>query len=468
MKKLLINKYCSLFLFFLLVGICSYSQIGPARKLLVSSNHRYFMNAKGEPFFWMGDTGWLLFAKLNREEAEKYLEDRRQKGFNVIQVMVLHSVAAVNAYGDSALINRNVASPLITNGNSFSSTKEYDFWDHVDYIVDLAARKGIYMAMVPVWGANIKSGLVSREQARTYAKWLAERYKNRWNIIWVNGGDIKPTDSIQTWKIIGSTLKVNDKNHLVTFHPFGRTTSSQWFHNENWLDFNMFQSGHRSYDLDTSRGEHNFGPDNYKFLHIDYNLKPVKPSLDGEPSYELIPHGLHDTTKPYWQAADVRRYAYWSVFAGAAGHTYGHNSVMQMHKPTDKGSAYGSKKYWYDAINDSGARQMKYLKNLMLSKPYFERVPDQFLIAGDPGTKYNYIAATRGKNYAFLYDYTGRPFSVNMGKINGKKVKASWYNPQDGLKRAIGEFTNSGIQQFDPPGEQKDGNDWVLILETAK
>lgn len=177
---------------------------------------------------------------------------------------------------------------------------------------------------------------------------------------------------------------------------------------------------------------------------------------------------MHDTTKPYWGAADVRRYAYWSVFAGGAGHTYGHNSVMQMHKPSDKGSAYGSKKYWYDALNDEGGREMHYLKDLMLSKPYFERVPDQRLIAGDVGEKYNYLAATRGKDYAFVYDYTGRPFSINMGKISGAKVKATWFNPKDGSKEPIGVFNNKGRQAFDPPGEEKEGNDRVLILEGVK
>jgi hypothetical protein len=382
----------------------------------------------------------------------------------VIQVMVLHTVAAANVYGDSALVNKNVAKPLTTAGKISSDATQYDYWDHVDYIVDLAAKKGLYMAMVPIWGTNVKNGWVSREEGETYAGWLANRYKNRWNIVWLNGGDIKGTDSMVTWNIMGSALRANDKNHLITFHPFGRTTSSQWFHKESWLDFNMFQSGHRSYDLDTSRNEHRFGPDNYKFLHIDYNLKPTKPSFDGEPSYELIPFGLHDTTKPYWQAHDVRRYAYWSVFAGGAGHTYGHNSVMQMHKPTDKGSAYGSKKYWNAALNDDGAKQMVYVKKLMLSKPYFERVPDQSLVA-DQGEKYNYLAATRGKDYAFIYDYTGRPFSVSMGKIAGSKVKATWYSPRDGSKTSIGSFTNKGVQQFDPPGEESEGNDWVLILE---
>jgi hypothetical protein len=435
-------------------------------QLKISSNHRFFTNEKGQPFFWLGDTGWLLFSKLTREEAEQYLEDRKEKGFDVIQVMVLHTVAAVNVYGDSALVNKNVAHPLVTPGNNFADKSEYDYWDHVDFIVDLAAKKGLYIAMVPIWGTNVKAGWVTKEDAKSYAKWLANRYKNKWNIIWLNGGDIRGTDSLPTWKIVGSTLKKEDPNHLVSFHPFGRTSSSEYFPDESWLDFNMFQSGHRSYDLDTSKSEHRFGPDNYKFLRIDYQLHPTRPSLDGEPSYELIPHGLHDTTKPYWQADDVRRYAYWSVFAGAAGHTYGHNSVMQFYKPTDKGGAYGPKKFWFDALNDSGAQQMNYLKKLILSKPYFERVPDQSLIAGEQGAKYNYLAATRGNDYAFIYDYTGRKFKVNMGKIKGEKVKASWYNPRDGNTESIGEFANKGVQEFDPPRDEKEGNDWVLILES--
>ena len=452
--------------FILMMTLCvsnSYSQV---KRLSVSDNKRFFQDENGAPFFWLGDTGWLLFAKLTREEAAQYLEDRRQKGFNIIQVMVLHSLSATNVYGDSALWNKNVATPDTTPGNAFSNSIEYDFWDHVDYIIDLAGQKGLYMALVPVWGSNIKSGGVSRSQAATYASWLAGRYKNRWNIVWLNGGDVRGSDSTATWKMIGSTIDVTDPVHLITFHPFGRTTSSEWFHNEDWLDFNMFQSGHRSYDLDTSKSEHRFGPDNYRFLHIDYNNKPVKPTLDGEPSYEQIPYGLHDTTRPYWNANDVRRYGYWSVFAGAAGHTYGHNSVMQMHKPTDKGSAYGAKRYWYDALNDSGATQMIHLKNLMLSKPYFERVPDQSLINGKQGERYNYVAATRGKHYAFIYTYTGKDFKVNMGKISGQKIKATWYSPSDGSKQLIGSFTNKGVISFNPPGNESEGNDWVLILES--
>jgi len=436
--------------------------------LKVSDNKRFITDDKGKPVFWLGDTGWLLFVKTNREEAEKYLEDRRQKGFNVIQVMVVHNVkAAVNIYGDSALVNHDLSQPKTTEGNTYGIAGQYDFWDHADYIIDLAAKKGLYMALVPVWGTNVKGGSVSRKQAATFAKFLADRYKSRKNIIWMNGGDVKGSDSIETWKLIGNTLRANDPGHLITFHPFGRHTSSLWFHNEPWLDFNMFQSGHRSYSQDTAKDELHFAVDNWKFVRFDYAKVPAKPTLDGEPSYEKIPYGLHDTLQPYWNDNDVRRYAYWSVFAGAFGFTYGHNSVMQFYKPTDKGSAYGAKNYWFEAINDPGARQMIYLKNLILSKPYLERVADQTLIS-DQGIRYNYQAATRGSDYALIYTFNARKITVNMGKIAGKKVKASWYSPRDGSTTAIGEFKNAGVTQFDPPGEKVDGNDWVLILDKLK
>lgn len=433
-------------------------------KLKISDNGRFLQHEDGKPFFWLGDTGWLLFSKVNREEADKYLTDRATKGFNVIQVMVLHSLNVRNVYGDPALIGQNVANPLVTDGNAFEDTTQYDYWDNVDYVVDKAAEKGIYIAMVPVWGSNVKSGKVRKADAVKYASWLANRYKNRPNIIWLNGGDIMGSDSLDTWNAIGNTINEVDTNHIITFHPFGRKASSIWFHNENWLDFNMFQSGHRRYDQDDS--EWGFGQDNYKYVNNDYSKTPVKPTIDGEPSYEGIPQGLHDPNEPYWTADDIRRYAYWSVFAGGFGFTYGNNAVMQFYRPGDKNPSYGAKEYWTEAINDPGAGQMQYLKKLILSRPFLERVPDQSLISGENGLKYDFLIATRGTNYAYIYTYNGRNIPVQMEKISGKKVKAFWYDPRTGETRFIGKFANKGTHEFDPPGEAADGNDWVLIIDS--
>ena len=432
--------------------------------LHVSENKRYLATENNDPFFWLGDTGWLLFSKLSREEAEKYFENRRQKGFNVIQVMVLQNILKdVNFYGDSALINHTIDLPLTTPGNSPDDPEQYDYWDNVDYFIKLAAKKGLYMALVPVWGTNVRSGHVTIEQARKYAAWLSARYKDEPNVIWVNGGDVKGSDSTAIWNAVGTTIKQVSPGQLITYHPFGRTQSSTWFHDQPWLDFNMFQSGHRRYDQDTNGLK--FGEDNWKYLSDDYNKIPVKPTLDGEPSYEAIPQGLHDPAEPYWTNDDVRRYAYWSVFAGGCGFTYGHNAIMQFNKKNNPTPAYGVKEYWEEALNAPGASQLIFLKNLIMSRPYFERVPAQDIVAGEQGEKYDYIAATRGKDYAFIYTWNGREFNINCGNLKWNECRASWYNPRNGELTISETFKCDGIKAFDPPGEKINGNDWVLILD---
>ena len=448
----------------LLIALFSQAQM---QQLKVSANKRFFQTINGKPFFWIGDTGWLLFVKCSREDAIRYLETRKQQGFNVIQVMVLHDMNNTkNVYGDFALLNEDVSKPNVTPGNNFADKEAYDYWDHVDFIVDEAAKRGIYMAMVPIWGSNVKGEKVSVQQGEAYATFLGNRYKNKSNIIWLNGGDVKGTEGLEVWKKMGETIKQLDAKHLMTYHPRGRTSSSDWFHNEAWLDFNMFQSGHKNYAQDTSSNETNhYGEDNWKFVDVDYKLKPVKPTMDGEPSYENIPHGLHDSLQPRWTDADLRRYAYWSVFAGGAGFTYGENATMQFNKMGDWTANYGVRMNWKDALLSPGATQMIHLKKLMLSKSYFDRVPAQELVV-DSGERYNRVAATKGNSYALFYVYNGRSFSIDASKLKFAATKANWFNPATGKQQSV-ESYKKGTTSFDPPGEQKDGNDWVLILEAS-
>ena len=229
------------------------------------------------------------------------------------------------------------------------------------------------------------------EQAKAYGKFLAERYKDEPNIIWFIGGDIRGDVKTAEWEALATSIKAIDKNHLMTFHPRGRTTSATWFNNAPWLDFNMFQSGHRRYGQ-SKEDKNSLLPqgteeDNWRYVERSLSRRPLRPVIDGEPSYEAIPQGLHDPKEGFWKDNDVRRYAYWSVFAGAFGHTYGHSSIMQFLKP-GVNPAYGATKLWYDALKDPGFNQMKYLKTLILAFPFYERVPDQSCIAGENGTKY--------------------------------------------------------------------------------
>lgn len=451
----------SIAIVFMMFAVVVHGQ-APLPLLKISANKRYFQTADGKPFFWLGDTGWLLFSKCSKETAIQYLQTRQEQGFNVVQVMVLHTLKAKNVYGNNALVNADVAQPDTTH----SSNAGEGYWELVDFIVSEAGKRGIYMAMVPVWGSNVKDGKVSVQQANVYAQFLAKRYSKYNNIIWLNGGDIKGSDQLAVWKAIGTTIKQYDKRHLQTFHPRGRSSSSEWFHQEPWLDFNMFQSGHKDYAQDTIRTEPNrYGEDNWKYINADYRMLPVKPTLDGEPSYENIPHGLHDSLAARWAAADVRRYAYWCVFAGGAGFTYGENAVMQFNKMGDKTANFGVTDNWTETIHATGAQQMQFLKKLLLSKSYFTRLPAQEIIAGNNGTKYGYLLATKGDGYAMVYTYTGANCSINMSQLAFVPRKAAWYSPKDGSTNVIDIFNKKGTVVFDPPGEPADGNDWVLVLE---
>ncbi|HCY40256.1 MAG TPA: glycoside hydrolase [Prolixibacteraceae bacterium] len=423
--------------------------------LKVSGNGSY-LTAGNQPFFWLADTGWLLFGKLNPAETVKYFDDRKQKGFNVIQVMILHSLSQTSYKGDSALIRGDVSRPNPSG-----------YWNYVDEVLRLAEDRGLYLAMVPVWGSNVKAGLVNSAQAAKYAEFLAQRYKDKSNIIWLNGGDVRGSDSIQVWLTIGKTLKKFAPNQLITFHPFGRTQSSTWFHNEQWLDFNMFQSGHRRYDQDTARNETRYGEDNWRYLQADYSKKPVKPTLDGEPSYEGIPQGLHDTLQPKWTADDLRRYAYWSVFSGGCGFTYGNNSVMQFYKPDGKPGAYGARQPWNDAINAPGAQQMIHLKNLMQKYGFENLVPRDELIL-EQGERYHHQSTLAGKNCLLIYTWNGRQVKIDWSKWKNKVWQARWYDPRSGNFSTANFTSGENILEFDPPGNEVNGNDWVLVIESIK
>ena len=51
-----------------------------APRLKVSGNKRFLLTDDGKPFFWLGDTAWELFHRLNRDEADHYLRTRAEQG----------------------------------------------------------------------------------------------------------------------------------------------------------------------------------------------------------------------------------------------------------------------------------------------------------------------------------------------------------------------------------------------------
>ncbi|MBO7271101.1 MAG: DUF4038 domain-containing protein [Bacteroidales bacterium] len=432
-------------------------------KLQVSENGRYLVHEDGEPFFWLGETAWLLTSRLLREEVDFYLRDRDKKGYNVIQVSIFHSYPQYNVYGECA-------TPFGYDFKKIDRPGYYGYWNHVDYVIDAAAKRGMYVAIVCTWGSEtVKNGHMNVEEAKKYAEFLAKRYADRPNIIWMIGGDVNPEANMDVWHAMAETIKKYDKNHLMTYHPVGRTSSANWFHDAAWLDFHMFQSGHRRYgqnggQIEGYPIEQDTEEDNWRYVEKAYALTPAKPVIDGEPSYEGIPHGLHSGDEPYWTAPEIRRYAYWSVFAGSFGHTYGDNAVMQFYVPSIIGS-FAPKLPWYEAMQEPGAAQMQHLKALMTRFPFTQGRPDQSLILNEVGEKYDRLVATRGEDYALVYTYTHRAISIDLDKIAGRNKQVFWFIPETGEYKYVGR--KRGRQTFTPEGGYGAGKDKVLVVFDA-
>jgi hypothetical protein len=433
-------------------------------RLTVSSNHRFITQSDGTPFFWLGDTVWELIHRANRNEVTTYMKNASDNGINVIQTVILAELSGLttpNAYGDLPLTDKDPEQPLTTAGSNPTSEQEYDYWDHVDYIIETAEAHGIYVALLPTWGSYLwfnqgqfADPIFDESNAYSYGEWLGKRYGDRDHIVWILGGDRIP-DTDEKKEIIRNLAEGLDNGggtQLKTYHPWGGKSSSEYFHNEDWLDFNSFQSGHayREYP-------------NYNFAYSDYERYPIKPTFDIEPRYEHLPINFN-LDNGRFDANEARHAAYWSVFAGSFGHTYGHNSIWQLYHP-QRASALHAATSWTSALHADGRTTLKWLRSLIESRPMLDRVPDQSLVTKELEDG-NRITGTRGNDYAFIYSSKGYAFTVNLGKITGDFITAYWYNPRTGEASLIGEYANQGNRSFSPPSNGS-GNDWVLILDDS-
>jgi len=453
-------------------------------QIKVSDNGRFLLE-NGKPFFWLGDTDWEMFHRLTREDIEYLINTRSEQGYTVLQGVALaefNGVREPNRYGDWPLNNEDPTQLLTTPGNNPDNPYEYDYWDHVDFAIQKAAEKKMYIGLLPTWGDKVAhlwgdGPIIFNEQnAETYGRTLATRYAKQWNVLWILGGD-RPAyyksktsgnevqyDDRPIWRAMAKGIEsVLGKDAFITYHPAGgsyRTTD--YIHEEPWLDMNAFQSGHGARETDP-----------WKWVEKDLTMKPQKPTLDMEPCYEDHPVNPWDNkwtrARGYFNAYDVRARIYRGVFAGSCGVTYGHHQIWQflnkeLYQPINIGDTIIG---WRKAVKAEAAGEMQYLKKLMLSRPYVTRVGDQSMIKSSFTQDYkDYIAATRDseKSYAMLYLPQNKSVSVDLSKVSGSKKNVWWFDPRNGEATPGKSVSGGGAKSFSPP---KTGQDWVLVIDDA-
>lgn len=478
MKNLFAYRYATSFstsrllIILLLAGGIASGQSTKNRPLLkVSPNHRFLMKEDGSPFFYLGDTAWELFHRLNRNDAYVYLSNRASKGFTVVQAVILGEMDGLiepNANGDLPLTDLN---PLKPNEK---------YYQHVDDIIELGTSMGLYMAILPTWGAWVMKEthplfkphqIFTPENARAYGKFIGNRYRNNPRIIWVLGGDRNATGYEKTWEALAQGLREGDGgSHLITYHPRGQMSSSAFWQNASWLDFNMIQSGHAQHSVNS-----------YDYITHDYKLTPIKPTFDGETNYEDHPVSFHPSNG-WFTDYDVRVSSYFSVFAGGFGVTYGCHNIWQMN--TGKRPIAYAHHTWQESLDLPGSFQMRYLRQLIESRPFFTRIPDQSLLQSTDerlipfeGTGSNHRQVTRdgtlGKQdatYIMVYLPLGQSVSVNTSVIKAPRVRTWWFDPRHGTAIPVGESENTGKVKAEwntLPWHNGAGPDWVLVIDDA-
>ncbi len=429
-------------------------------RLNVSTNARFFITQDGKPFFYLGDTAWTLLKRLNRDDVDVYLKNRVAKGFTVIQAYVLRGLKGPNLYGHLPLVDKDPTKP------------NEAFFENVDDVVNRANELGLVMGLVACWGEHVRGVRLDEQvfntsNAKAYGRFLGDRYSDN-AVIWLLGGDRNPLDGKDVWAAMARGLREGSgHNNLISYHGPGNwatPSSSYWFHNEDWLDFNTIQSGH------------GWGIHNYDFVMHDYNLEPVKPTLDMEPRYEDFPD-VRTGTRTRMDAHQAREAMYWAMLAGAAGHGYGCNDIWQFYDEAQTPFWTGDEftyparfptTNWRKAMDFGGAFGVSFARKLFELRPWYQMVPDQSVIAAGQGEGEDHIQAARAADGSFIVAYLtfGNSASIRMSKIPAAKVKAHWYDPRQGTWHYIGEYSKSGIEKFTPP-THGDQNDWILVLDDA-
>ncbi len=414
--------------------------------LQVEPTGSYLVDAYQKPFFWLGDTAWELLHRLDLEESRHYFEDRKSKGFNVIQTVILAELDGLNtpnANGDQPLINNDPTKPSEA------------YFTHVDAVVKLASQLGIYLGLLPTWGDkyNKKWGIgpevFTPDNAEFFGSYLGNRYKNYPNIIWILGGDRVPDDE-EDYLIncrMAKGLRSYGGAHLISLHPMGGNIASDIFGQESWLDIDMFQSRHQK------------GFREFKFTRKAIENQPKRPVIDAEPGYENIPNLLNKLHLQRLNDYDIRKAAYWNMMSGAAGHTYGCNELWQSYSE-DKQALHGAQLHWREALTLPGATHMGYMKQFFVSLPWQTLKPNQELLAGFNWENRRHITVMADKDLCILLAYSpaGRTIRWASKILKGRKFEAFWFDPTKGKL-----IETEQVPSLNFPVPDK-GQDWLLLV----
>jgi uncharacterized protein DUF4038/uncharacterized protein DUF5060 len=343
---------------------------GPLR---VSASHRYLEGSDGTPFFWMGDTWWMgLCHRLHwPDEVKTLAEDRKKKGFNVIQVVT-------GLYPDMYPFDPRGANEAGFPWTTNYSTIRPEYFNKADERLGYLVDEGFTVCIFGAWGHYLTS--MGVDKMRQHWRYLIARY-GAWPVVWSAAGEANlpwygaknfPYDDrkqAKAWMEVMRSIRATDPYHRpLSVHPTGinRESSRNVTSDPTLLDIDFLQTPH---------GKRDAVPATVKFMRESYFDHPVMPVIDAEASYEMlsVPGG---PIPAEW----TRRMFWLCMMNGAAGHTYGANGIWQCNRknqPHGPSPTAGSPPEGYGAIAWDEAMNLPGSTQEGLGRKFLERFPWQ-------------------------------------------------------------------------------------------
>jgi hypothetical protein len=287
-------------------------------------------------------------------------------------------------------------------------------------------------------------------------KWLAERLVHHDNIVWILGGD-RPLENEEHYAIIDAMadgIRAGDGGKfLITLHPCGARSSSEFVHERDWLDFNMLQSGHGRPT-----------PPGYEMLARDCAKTPVKPAMDGEQVYEDHPINFNPANG-YYDAIDVRVTMWRNLLSGSCGNTYGHHSIWCMNR--EPGTYFTMK--WQDSLHRPAAEQVRFFRNFIEAHDLTTFVPAETIVKDNEHAA-NYVAAmvSAAERAAVLAVPNGCPFELDQDAFpfdaDFTKMNIAALEPATGEYTDAAVLSESGRITFENRAAGR-GEDIIVLLK---
>jgi hypothetical protein len=302
--------------------------------LRVSQNHRHLEDASGRPFLVVGDAAWSLIAQLDAADAGRYLDDRAARGFTALIVNLIEHKFATHAPANLA-----GEQPFEHPGDFTHPRAAY--FDAAHGVVEEAGRRGLSVWLCPAYlgwdggdeGFYKDIAAAGPSALHAYGRFVGDRFKDLPNLVWMPGGDYALAPK-QRWVVetLVSGLREGGATQIMSAHG-GQTSAVATYGDQPWLDVETVYS---------------YKPDLMPQLLDAYGATPARPFVLIESTYE----GEHDVT-----AAQVRRQAWASMLAGAAGQFFGNNPIWHFDGPT----LFPFTGTWQDNLDRPGSRDMSRL-----------------------------------------------------------------------------------------------------------